>query len=263
MQHRPPLDTGDILGARPPKADHPPGSLTAHAPCLSHLWSSSLAGDLAKLSGSNPARRRLQQQQQSPVRSGKAPKTWALEQGQGDPGNQQLDSPTGARVPRVSQPLRVEPPPEYNAPARAQRLQRGKQGVEQVLSSKLARRPLIGAPTAKARPEKMRDYAVLASACQRAGRSTRAAHLTFNQGVLYENMGEDSSALRCYKELLRSSLEAADAVGEALACNAIGVAVQLRGDEASLQEAIKYHQQHLAVADIPGALPPPSTPGKG
>ena len=87
----------------------------------------------------------------------------------------------------------------------------------------------MGTPTAKSTPEKMRDYAMLANACQRAGRQTRAAHLTFNQGVLYENMGEDDSALRCYKELLRASLDAGDAVGEALACNCIGVALQLKG----------------------------------
>ena len=38
-------------------------------------------------------------------------------------------------------------------------------------------------------------------------------------------MGEDCAALKCYKELLRASLDAGDAVGEALACNCIGVAM--------------------------------------
>ena len=97
----------------------------------------------------------------------------------------------------------------------------------------------------------MRDYSVLAAACQRAGRQTNAAQHIFNQGVLYENMGEESAALRCYKELLRTSVDAGDAVGEALACNCIGVALQLKGGEL-LQEALKYHKQHLAVADVPG-----------
>jgi len=111
---------------------------------------------------------------------------------------------------------------------------------------------MVGAPTAKARPDKIRDYSMLSAACQRAGRQTRAAHLVFNQGVLYENMGEDEQALRCYKELLRASLDAGDAVGEALACNCIGVAIQLQGGSDAMREAIKYHQQHLAVADVPG-----------
>jgi hypothetical protein len=70
---------------------------------------------------------------------------------------------------------------------------------DQALSSKLARRPLTGTPTAKALPEKMRDYAVLANACKRAGKATVAAHLVFNRGVLFENMGEYGAALRCYK----------------------------------------------------------------
>jgi len=111
---------------------------------------------------------------------------------------------------------------------------------------------MVGAPTAKARPDKIRDYSMLADACQRAGRQTRAAHLVFNQGVLYENMGEDDAALRCYKELLRASLDAGDAVGEALACNCIGVTIQLKGGEDAMREAIRYHEQHLAVADVPG-----------
>ena len=223
---------------------------------------------LAALSSSNPARKRTNQPRVPPGKVASDPHWGLANDGPGSPlspGAGVMHSASGAalgsssaasaaRVPRVSQPLRVEPPPEYNAPPRAPRLQRAgaRHANEQVMASRLARRPLLGAPTAKARPDKMRDYALLASACQRAGRQTRAAHLIFNQGVLFENMGEDTSALRCYKELLRASLDAGDAVGEALACNCIGVAVQLKGTEASLTEAIKYHQQHLAVADVPG-----------
>ena len=175
----------------------------------------------------NPARRRAQQTNVQHARV--SADAWTKPTTSGGNASLQPESPT-SRVPRVSQPLRVEPPPEYNAPARAQRLQRSgsRHSTEQVrqhrrrascagiatsspvtrtalqvLSSKLARRPLLGAPTAKARPEKMKDYSVLAAACQRAGRQTRAAHLTFNQGVLFENMGEDDEALRCYKVSVR------------------------------------------------------------
>ena len=83
-----------------------------------------------------------------------------------------------------------------------------------------------------------------------------AAQLAFNRGVLYENMGEAGAALRCYKDLLRASLENCDAVAEALACNCIGVNVQLRGEarkleprgQALLHDAIGYHLQHLRIA---------------
>lgn len=73
----------------------------------------------------------------------------------------------------------------------------------------------------------------------------------FNRGVLHDNMGDVSAALRCYKDLLRASLETGDVVGEALACNCIGVTLQMQGP-AKLAEALTYHQQHLAVADVPG-----------
>lgn len=95
------------------------------------------------------------------------------------------------------------------------------------------------------------DVQVLASACRRAGKPANAAQLMFNRGVLYDNMGDASAALRCYKDLLRASLETGDVVGEALACNCIGVTLQMQGPT-KLSEALKYHQQHLAVADVPG-----------
>eukprot|EP00966_Prymnesium_polylepis_P075387 1748874-Prymnesium_polylepis.1 len=148
---------------------------------------------------SDPARRRLQP---SPTQHHpwKAAAAWAQQELIQSPTSGRITSGhAGSQMPRVSQPLRVEPPAEYNAPARVQPLHAGKRSTEQALSSKLARRPLTGMPTAKAQPEKMRDYAVLANACKRAGKSTVAAHLVFNQGVLYENMGENGAALKCYK----------------------------------------------------------------
>jgi len=183
-----------------------------------------------------------------------------------------------AAMPRVLHPLRVEPPAEYNAPPRMQPLAAGSRstgnGTENALS-KLARRPLNGNPNAKTvKPERMKDYAVLATACRRAGRASSAAQLAFNQALLFENMGEEDAALHCYKDVLRSSLECGDATGEALACNCIGVNLQLRGGpdvstigdeaaegeaneqrllaEAAVRDAIRYHQQHLSIADVPG-----------
>ena len=40
-------------------------------------------------------------------------------------------------------------------------------------------------------------------------------------------------------------------MGEALACNSIGVDYQLMGD-AYVKQAIQYHTKHLEVADVPG-----------
>lgn len=75
--------------------------------------------------------------------------------------------------------------------------------------------------------------------------------LMFNRGVLHDNAGEAGQALRCYKDLLRASLEIGDVVSEALACNCIGVTLQMQGAH-KVGEALKYHTQHLAAADVPG-----------
>mmetsp|Transcript_13700 Transcript_13700/g.40389 ORF Transcript_13700/g.40389 Transcript_13700/m.40389 type:complete len:255 (+) Transcript_13700:712-1476(+) len=58
-------------------------------------------------------------------------------------------------------------------------------------------------------------------------------------------------AVKCYKHFLESCLENGDGVGEALACNSIGVDYQLMG-EAYVKQAIQYHTKHLEVADVPG-----------
>ena len=134
----------------------------------------------------------------------------------------------GPRMPRSSQPLRVEPPAEYNAPPRVAETSAPPK-PERVLASKLARRPIAAGAGVRPRADALRDYGMLASACRRAGKPATAAQLVFNRGVLYDNMGDSAAALRSYKELLRTSLESADAVGEALACNCIGVALQLKG----------------------------------
>ena len=80
-----------------------------------------------------------------------------------------------AQMPRVSQPLRVEPPVEFNSP----------------------RRTAIGKPAAgRPNASQLKDYAVLASACRRAGKPANAAQLMFNRGVLHDNAGEAAQALR-------------------------------------------------------------------
>lgn len=176
-----------------------------------------------------PARKSLQPSPSSNLREG----AWAQQGSPASRGATGTGLPSGApRMPRVSQPLRVEPPAEYNAPRRVNNT--GKRAQ----------------PRAH-RADQLKDYSVLASACRRAGKPGNAAQLMFNRGVLHDNMGEAGPALKCYKDLLRVSLETGDVVGEALACNCIGVTLQNQGT-AKLEEALKYHQQHLAVADVPG-----------
>jgi tetratricopeptide (TPR) repeat protein len=58
-------------------------------------------------------------------------------------------------------------------------------------------------------------------------------------------------AIKCYKHFLESCLESGDSVGEALACNSIGVDYQIMG-ESHARQAVQYHTKHLEVADVPG-----------
>ena len=77
-----------------------------------------------------PARRRLQPSPAS--HPWKAASAWSqLELHQSSSSSGRLT--TGSQMPRVSQPLRVEPPAAYNAPSRVQFLHRGsgKRGAEQ------------------------------------------------------------------------------------------------------------------------------------
>ena len=178
--------------------------------------------------GTGPARRQGQHSSQALLPE---PSAW----GQPEPaasrgsGTGMPSAGGAARMPRVSHPLRVEPPAEYNSP----------------------RRTAIGKPAGRPKSSQLKDYAVLASACRRAGKPANAAQLMFNRGVLHDNAGEAGQALRCYKDLLRTSLETGDVVSEALACNCIGVTLQMQGVH-KVEEALKYHLQHLAAADVPG-----------
>jgi hypothetical protein len=113
-------------------------------------------------------------------------------------------SPPGVRYVRVDpssptppplllgpQPLRVEPPADYNSPARVTPLSSAKSpggtgklsrsDVADATLARLARRPLVGTPTAKVKAERMRDYRMLEAACRRAGRAAHAGTFSFNQ----------------------------------------------------------------------------------
>lgn len=95
-------------------------------------------------------------------------------------------SPPPFAPPPGTQPLRVEPPADYNSPARVAPLSGSKppgggREVADAALARLARRPLVGAPTAKVQAERMKDYGMLEAACRRAGRSANAGTFSFNQ----------------------------------------------------------------------------------
>lgn len=162
-------------------------------------------------------------------------------------------------MPRVKQPLRVEPPQEYNCPPRIDlKMSADDENLSSLhqiaeLSTRVAkkapRRNVGGGEKASA--ERLRDFAMLAHSARRAGQPNTAGVQAFKQGLLFDNVADYSQAIKCYKHFLEACLESGDAVGEALACNSIGVDYQLLGASYARQ-AVQYHTKHLEVADIPG-----------
>uniref|UniRef100_A0A7S3TWQ6 Uncharacterized protein n=1 Tax=Emiliania huxleyi TaxID=2903 RepID=A0A7S3TWQ6_EMIHU len=75
-----------------------------------------------------------------------------------------------AAMPRAMQPLRVEPPAEWNTPCHVQPLESTNTNVAaREAMSRLARRPLVGAPTSPHKAERVRDHGMLEAARVAAG----------------------------------------------------------------------------------------------
>ena len=66
----------------------------------------------------------------------------------------------------------------------------------------------------------MKDYAMLAFACKRAGKTRDEARAYYSEGVLCDNLGWYKAAIKCYKQFLAII---GDHHSEALAYNCIGV----------------------------------------
>ena len=116
---------------------------------------------------------------------------------------------------------------------------------------------------------KLCDYKVLAESCRRAGKHAREAVAHYSRGVLYDNMEEHAYAIKCYEKYLNICLHLGDAIGCALAYNSIAIAYYMLGtakntsrdegeegdDEynmAFLENAVRFHGQHMDVADDRG-----------
>lgn len=97
----------------------------------------------------------------------------------------------------------------------------------------------------------LRDNAMLADACRRAGRTKLEGQAHYHMGVLHDNAGEYIRAIECYKKYLLSCRRCGDADGEAIALNHLGVDYQLLGAD-YYQRSIACHSRHRDIADIRG-----------
>ncbi len=102
--------------------------------------------------------------------------------------------------------------------------------------------------------KRLKDYAILAFACKRAGKSRDEGRAYYSTGVLFDNLGKFKSAISQYKKFLQVCKAIGDVHGEALAYNCIGVGyMKIAETEPQFNhEAIDYHQKHKEIADVAG-----------
>jgi len=71
----------------------------------------------------------------------------------------------------------------------------------------------------------------------------------FKMATAYDELRDLKNALRCAKLYLNVCRQMGDTIGEALACNNIGVQYQTLGGKRNLSKAVSYHSLHLQNGD--------------
>lgn len=101
---------------------------------------------------------------------------------------------------------------------------------------------------------RLKDYAMLAFACKRAGKSRDEGRSYYSTGVLCDNLGKYRKAIESYQKFLQVCKAIGDVHGEALAYNCIGVDYQklAETDPAFYTNAIEFHLKHKEIADVAG-----------
>ena len=141
--------------------------------------------------------------------------------------------------PRISEPLRLDPPAQWGAPPHRP------PGAPRAKST---------GPSTNARMNnKTQDFAMLASACRRAGRLKEEAVAHYCSGVLFDNAGQRGRAKDCYAKMLAAAQACADDGASRAACmvahNRLGVNLMSLGQP---EAALTHHETHLELADAPG-----------
>ena len=106
------------------------------------------------------------------------------------------------------------------------------------------------APDARTK-NSLRDQEMLAFACRRAGKSRQEGIQHYRRGITYDNSQSYAKAIDSYMAFLTSCRRCGDVVGEAMACNHIGVDYMLLNPP-KYQSAINYHSKHCDLADVAG-----------
>jgi tetratricopeptide (TPR) repeat protein len=103
------------------------------------------------------------------------------------------------------------------------------------------------------KPMVLKDFQLLAEACQRAGRARMEAHAYFKIAeILCGEKETVPQGVSYFKRFLNLSRRLNDLQGEAKALNCLGIVHHQLGDQRSLQLAREYHEQHAQIADAAG-----------
>eukprot|EP01062_Namystynia_karyoxenos_P005607 TRINITY_DN11943_c0_g1_i1.p2 TRINITY_DN11943_c0_g1~~TRINITY_DN11943_c0_g1_i1.p2 ORF type:complete len:469 (+),score=148.24 TRINITY_DN11943_c0_g1_i1:85-1407(+) len=134
--------------------------------------------------------------------------------------------------PRAGHPVHVPYAPEV-----------GSDGPRPPHSHRMTRRAQMG----------LRDFQLLAEACQRAGRAKLEANAYYKMGELCSAEREGlPRAVKHFERYLNLSKRLKDVQGEAKALNCLGIVHQDMGTTEDLEKALRYHEAHCRIADTPG-----------
>eukprot|EP01063_Lacrimia_lanifica_P033920 TRINITY_DN6162_c1_g1_i1.p1 TRINITY_DN6162_c1_g1~~TRINITY_DN6162_c1_g1_i1.p1 ORF type:complete len:450 (+),score=114.07 TRINITY_DN6162_c1_g1_i1:64-1413(+) len=101
----------------------------------------------------------------------------------------------------------------------------------------------------------LRDYLLLADACQRAGKARMEGHAYYKAGELLAQKRETlEQSISYFEKYLNISRRLNDLQGEAKALNCLGIIYQEMGGDRDLQVSLEYHQQHSDIADAAGVF---------
>jgi tetratricopeptide (TPR) repeat protein len=120
---------------------------------------------------------------------------------------------------------------------------RAKLGAATSLHTHVSQKPMV-----------LRDYQMLAEACQRAGRARTEGHAYYKIGELLSKNKRDTlpKSVLYFKRYLNISRRLNDLQGEAKALNCLGIVHYEMGGSNNYHIGLEYHKQHAEIADAAG-----------
>lgn len=156
----------------------------------------------------------------------------------------------------IFQPQRIELPLYFNTPKRYNEASPVKYRPQYTEDLSVMVGSQMDRETRNSSIKRLNDYRLLAEACQRAGKPKDQGRAYYSIGVLYDNLGFYSKAIKAYEKFLKVCKSIKDLNGEALAYNCIGVdyhkLAEGENNRELWEQAVRYHTWHRDIADTSG-----------